>query len=218
MTLVKICGIMSAEEGEAALAAGADWLGFVLWPGSRRAISVETARLAIAALRAGPRSFSAVGVFVNPSADDAARAAHACGLDYVQLSGDEPRELVQAIDAPTIKAIHVRQGDEERVARVVEENQAGATRYLLDAHVEGQWGGTGRPFRWEALRAVGGGCLVAGGLDPTNVAAALATLRPFGVDVSSGVERPGGGKDPERMKSFMDEVKNYDRARDLRPA
>jgi phosphoribosylanthranilate isomerase len=147
---------------------------------------------------------------VDPTPDDVAAANDLCDFDFVQLSGNEPADVIGAMPRPTIKALHVRAGQEATTARMVAENALRADRYLLDTHAEGLPGGTGRPFDWAALRAIGPSCLVAGGLKPDNVTAALASLAPFGVDVSSGVEFPTGGKDPRLIRAFLEAVRSYD--------
>lgn len=210
MTMVKVCGIRSIAEGRAALEAGANLLGFVFWPRSKRFVTPPDAARIIAALRQESLDWSAVGVFVDPSASDTAEASDVCGLDYVQLSGDEPAELIQAMPRPTIKAIHVRAGNEADAAEIVANDALGADLYLLDTHTEALPGGTGIPFDWPALRAIGPRCLVAGGLRPENVHEALTVLAPLGVDVSSGVEFPSGGKDPRLIRAFLEAVRSHD--------
>jgi phosphoribosylanthranilate isomerase len=209
-TLVKVCGIRSIAEGRAALEAGADWLGFVFWTPSKRFVAPDAAARIIAALRQDALEWSAVGVFVDPQPADVARASNVCGLDYVQLSGNEPADLVAAMPRPTVKAIHVRSGFEADAADIVTSNALGAQTYLLDTHAERLPGGTGRSFNWDALRGVGPRCLVAGGLRADNVAAALTALTPLGVDVSSGVEFPSGGKDPQLIRAFLAAVRSFD--------
>ena len=211
MTVVKVCGIRSLAEGRAALEAGANLLGFVFWPGSKRFLPPSEAATIIAHLRAESLAWSAVGVFVDPTPAEADEAARVCGLDYVQLSGDEDAARVRAMPLPTLKAIHVRAGQEAAAAETIASNALDAHLYLLDTHTEGMYGGTGRAFDWDALRPVGPRCLVAGGLRPDNVGLALAALAPLGVDVSSGVEFPGGGKDPRLIRAFVEAVKTYDR-------
>ena len=210
MTVVKVCGIRSIAEGRAALDAGAQMLGFVFWPRSKRFIAPADAGPIIATLRRDSFDWAAVGVFVDPSLDDARAAAGLCGLDYVQLSGYEPVDLVDEVPYPVIKAIHIRAGDEAAAVETVASDALHADLYLLDTHAETLPGGTGVTFDWAALRQVGADCLVAGGLRPDNVATALQTLRPRGVDVSTGVEFPSGGKDPRLVRAFLEAVRSYD--------
>ncbi len=210
MTLVKVCGLCSLAEARAGLEAGANLLGFIFWKPGKRYIAPSDAARIIAALRAESRDWSAVGVFVDPLPEEVAQANDLCDFDFVQLSGDEPAEVVRAMPRPTFKALHVVAGKEVAAADVVASNALGAHRYLLDTHADGLPGGTGRAFDWGALRGVGPHCLIAGGLRPDNVAIALASLAPFGVDVSSGVEFPTGGKDPRLIRAFLEAVRSYD--------
>jgi phosphoribosylanthranilate isomerase len=210
VTVVKICGLRSLAEARVAVEAGANLLGFIFWkPGKRFIAPPEAARI-IAALRAESAGWSAVGVFVDPTLAEVRAAADVCGLDYVQLSGDETPELVAAMPRPTLKALHVRAGQERAAARTVVDNSLAAHRYLLDTHADEVPGGTGRRFDWQALKDVGPACVVAGGLRPENVAGALSALAPYGVDVSSGVEFPSGGKDPRLIRAFVEAVRSHD--------
>ncbi len=210
MTAVKICGLRSLAEARVALQSGAAYLGFIFWEPGKRYISPPEAARIISALRAESVDWSAVGVFVDPAPTYVEQVSDLCGLDYVQLSGDEPRDAVIAMPRPTIKALHVRTGGEAAAADIVTSNALAAHRYLLDTHSDRLPGGTGRAFEWQALREVGNRCFVAGGLRAENVCDALVALTPFGVDVSSGVEFPSGGKDPSLMRAFVEAVRNYD--------
>ncbi len=211
MTLVKICGIRTLAEARAATRSGADLLGFVFSPHSRRTVTAAAAARIIRQAREESAGWSAVGVFVDPTPDEVVEIARVCALDVVQLAGSESPACVRAMPLPVLKTIHVRAGDEPRAAETVETDAAGAHLYLLDTHVPGTHGGTGRQFDWQALRTIGPRCLVAGGLRPDNVGAALAALSPRGVDVSSGVEHAGGGKNPQLIRAFLERVKAYDR-------
>ena len=210
MTVVKVCGIRTVEEGAAALEAGADWLGFVFYPPSRRNVAVGQAAEVIGALRTRFEGWSAVAVYVDPTLEQVREAVQACGFDYVQLHGDEDQALVRAAPVPAIKALRIERGGEAAAADKVVGDTFGASRYMLDTHTDGQYGGTGQTFDWPALRDVAAGCIVAGGLHAGNVRAALETLAPYGVDVSSGVEYPGGGKDPAAIRAFLEAVRTYD--------
>jgi len=211
MTVVKICGLRSVDEARIALESGADLLGFIFWKPGKRYIAPDEAAQIIAALRQDSLDWSAVGVFVDPTVAEVREVAEVCGLDFIQLSGREPDEMVKAMPRPTFKALHVRPGQERDTAETVATNAASAYRYLLDTHTDELPGGTGRTFDWHALSAVGPTCLVAGGLHPENVIAALSALSPYGVDVSSGVEFPSGGKDPRLIRAFLEAVRSYDR-------
>ncbi len=216
MTLTKVCGIRSVDEGSVALEAGADLLGFVFWPGSRRFIAPEAAGPIVAQLRSRYASWTAVGVFVDASPDEVARAAEASGIDRAQLHGDDDAASIAAMPMPDHQGAAVRAGAEAEVADLVTTNALRAPRYLLDTHADGYRGGTGTSFDWAALRRVGPRCFVAGGLRPETVGLALRTLSPLGVDVSSGVERAGGGKDPTLVRAFLEAVRSYDRITNVR--
>jgi phosphoribosylanthranilate isomerase len=228
VTLVKVCGLRTLSDARTALDAGADLLGFNFWmPGKRYIAPVEAARI-IDTLKSRSTKWSAVGVFADPTLEEVEAATHVCHLDYVQLSGNEPANMVAAMPRPTIKAIHVRGGHEAAAVETVTTNALGAHLYLLDTHADGMPGGTGVTFDWNALKAVGPRCFVAGGLRPDNVASALAALSPLGVDVASGVEfsptptptqtqtqtqtptLTTGGKDPALVRAFLEAVRSYD--------
>ncbi|MEP7115885.1 MAG: phosphoribosylanthranilate isomerase, partial [Ilumatobacteraceae bacterium] len=204
---VKICGITSVEDAQAAAAAGADAIGFVLWPRSVRAIDLATARAIADAL---PPFVHRVGVFVDPTRDDVERAIAEVGLDVVQLHGDEPPEFCRALPRRVVKAVRVGNGFRAEDALRYE---GAASGILLDTRADEQDalpGGTGRAFDWTLARAVRAGArnvVLAGGLTPDNVARAVAAVAPDAVDVSSGVESAPGRKDPERMRAFVRAVR-----------
>ena len=209
MVKVKICGVRRLAEAQAALDAGADFLGFVFYPPSRRNLAPKGARDLVAAIReSAPRSdWAAVGVFVNEPAAEVNRIAALCGLDYVQLHGTEQAAYCAAMERPVIKALRLSDvvGEDVSAARY------GATRLLLDSQVPGYWGGTGTRFDWTAARPYAGDALVAGGLTVENVGQALSVLQPWGVDVSSGVERDGA-KDPALIRAFLDNVRRWEKS------
>jgi phosphoribosylanthranilate isomerase len=212
MTLVKVCGLRTLPEAQAALDAGANLLGFIFWKPGKRYIPPTEAAAIVRALRRVSPEWSAVGVFVDPTVEEVDEATSVCGLDYIQLSGHESLSLVEAMPLPTVKAVHVKNGQESVAADLVRNDALKAHMYLLDTHADGLHGGTGTSFDWVALRPIGPKCLVAGGLRPDNVAAALAALSPLGVDVSSGVEFPNGaGKDPRLIRAFLEAVRTYDK-------
>lgn len=200
MARVKICGIRRAVEAEAALAHGAAFLGFVFYPPSPRNLTPDAARELLAEIRAAtPRTdWGAVGVFVNEPAERVHAIADECGLDYVQLHGTESSAYCREMRRPVIKALRLTDlGGPAGVTRY-----AGA-RLLLDSQVPGAWGGTGVRFDWAAARPYASEALIAGGLTPANVCDVLDQLQPWGLDVSSGVERDGW-KDPALIQEFLE--------------
>lgn len=204
--LVKICGLRTAEHALAAAAAGADLLGFVFAP-SRRQITPEHAATLATAVRAaqGPPPLL-VGLFVNAEPTTVNAVAAQVGLDYVQLSGDEPVGHADQIELPIIKAIRMDGSASERawVQRATARAPGRAVILLVDAHVPGSYGGTGVVADWARVAELAAlvPVLLAGGLTPANVAAAIARVGPYGVDVSSGVET-GGVKDPLKIEAFI---------------
>jgi phosphoribosylanthranilate isomerase len=193
---VKICGVTRLEDALAAVRLGADALGFNFWPGSKRYLAPAAAR---AIVRALPPFVAAVGVLVDPTRDEALRAAEASGVGVLQLHGDETPELCAALPLPVVKAIRV---DGARALAALASYEVSA--FLLDAPGPG-YGGTGRTFDWALAHeaAAAARVILAGGLGPDNVAEAVATVRPYGVDVASGVERAAGVKDEELVARFI---------------
>ena len=193
---VKICGVTRPEDALLAARLGADAVGVNFWPGSRRFLAPAAAR---ALVRALPPLVTAVGVFVNPTRDEVLRAVEASGVTVVQLHGDEPPALCASLPFPVLKAIRVS-GPSSLAALASYEVQG----FLLDAPAPG-YGGSGTTFDWglaaEAAAAVP--VLLAGGLTPGNVGEAVRAVRPFGVDVASGVEASPGVKDPEKLRRFI---------------
>jgi phosphoribosylanthranilate isomerase len=207
MTLVKICGITNLEDALVATEAGADFLGFVFYPKSPRCVSPEQAHRIVDVVRRSSLPVSLVGVFVDEEPDTVCHIASRCGLDYAQLHGAEPPEMVTALmerGLRVVKAFRVRDG-----ASLVEIEHYQATAYLLDAYVPGQPGGTGHTFDWKlAVQAKEyGPIILAGGLTPDNVAEAVRATHPWGVDVSSGVEAEPGRKDSDKLRCFIAAVK-----------
>ncbi len=199
---VKICGLTRREDAEAAVAAGADALGFMFYPGSARCVSEETAA---AICRRLPPFVLRVGVFVDAPEEQIRAVAARCGLGALQFHGGESAEFCRRFALPVIKAFRIR-GPESLPALRAYDTAA----WLLDSSVAGQWGGTGTTFNWDlAAEAVGWGhpVILAGGLTPDNVAGAVRRVRPYAVDVSSGVETAPGRKDPARMRAFVAAVR-----------
>jgi phosphoribosylanthranilate isomerase len=202
MVQVKICGITRLEDAQAAVDAGADALGFVFYPPSPRYVTPEQAAQIIRTL---PPFVTTVGLFVDVALDHVNDMAARCGLDRVQLHGRETPEFCRQLTRPVIKAIRIKNA--ESLAQVPDYK---VSAYLLDAYVEGVLpGGTGASFCWElAVRAMPyGPVILAGGLTPENVEVAIAQIRPYGVDVSSGVERAPGIKDHQKVREFIAHAK-----------
>lgn len=193
MTFIKFCGMTRAEDVELACELGVDALGFVLWSGSPRGIDAGRAAGLIARL---PARVSAVGVFVAPSADEIRRALDA-GVRVVQIHGvGWPYEPARQQGAPTWVAATT----EADVRAIPDE-----VTVLLDAHDPVRYGGTGRTIDWERAAAVAARrrVVLAGGLTPSNVRDAVRRVRPFGVDVASGIEERPGVKSASAMRAFV---------------
>jgi phosphoribosylanthranilate isomerase len=204
MTLVKICGLRTVEQALAAIDAGADMLGLVFTP-SRRQISPEEAALISQAVRArsGDRRVTIVGLFVNEAPERMRVIARQCGLDALQLSGDEANDIAEHLPGFTLlKAI--RLGGAPSEVGWLAERHAPSTRMLIDAHVPGSYGGAGVLADWDRAAALARthSIILAGGLTPENVGAAIRQVRPWGVDVSSGVETDGV-KDTAKIQLFV---------------
>ena len=208
-TTVKICGVRRLEEALVAAEAGADYFGMVFVPGRRRRIEPGAARIITDGLRDGDReSPKSVGLFGDQPLDEVLDTIAAAGLDYVQLCGDEPLDYCQAVlrRAGVIKVLHVSNDDRpDAVADRIDAFAAAGCAVTLDSQVPGLHGGTGQSFDWRIaaqLAAGGRRFLLAGGLTPENVAEAVAVVRPWGVDVSSGVEADGV-QDPAKIRQFV---------------
>lgn len=205
MTRIKICGITRVEDALAAAACGADAIGLVFHEKSPRYVTVRQAARLAAAL---PPFITAVGLFVNVSADFVHAVLEEVPLGVLQFHGDEPPEFCSSFEQPYIKAIRVREGvDLVQCAS----RYAGAQGLLLDAWVEGVPGGTGHSFDWELIpRDLPLPVILSGGLTPANVADGVRAVRPYAVDVSSGVEATKGIKDAAKIAAFVKEVKDVD--------
>jgi len=211
VTRIKICGIKEAAHGLVALEAGADFLGFVFYRPSHRYVTPREARSIVGLCREQfLGEWEAVGVFVNETVETVNMIAEACGLDAIQLCGDEDPEYCAQIERPVIRVVPV--DDDGRPLGPTEPLLWNASRVLLDTSRPGQYGGTGVTFNWTAIRPYAREALLAGGLTPDNVAQALREAQPWGLDVSSGVEQ-NRAKDPELIRRFIEEVKQHDSAR-----
>ena len=199
---VKICGITNLADARAAIAAGADALGFVFVPGTPRYISPD---LAGEIVRELPPFIARVGLFVDAETRTVAEALVRSGMDTLQFHGEETPDFVRQFRraVKVMKAFRVR--GEETLLRLPAYADA-VDAILLDAYVAGAHGGTGARFDWKLAvqaRNLGRPLVLAGGLTPANVAEAVRTVRPYGVDVSSGVESAPGQKDPEKLAGFV---------------
>lgn len=197
-TRVKICGITRPEDGLAAARHGADAIGLMFYPPSPRAVDLDTARAIVEVL---PPFVSVVAVFVDAAPAQIEQVLGAIPVDLLQFHGSESPAQCAAPGRPYIKAVAMRVDLDLAEAA---EQYAGARGLLVDTHRPGVYGGTGEVFDWGRIPpALGKPIVLAGGLDPDNVAQAVRRVRPYGVDVSSGVEREKGIKDEDRIAAFM---------------
>jgi phosphoribosylanthranilate isomerase len=202
---IKFCGITSLSDAQRAVSAGAWAVGLILWPHSPRACDPDAAAEIAAALK---RRAEVAGVFVNPTLDELVRAADAVGLTMIQLHGDEGpafcAEAARRTGCKVIKAMRVRSGADIQALAAFHTDF-----HLLDSYSLAKRGGTGETFAWEIAQAHRGSVpvILSGGLNPDNVAQAIAAVRPFAVDVASGVELSPGRKDPDRLDAFAAAVR-----------
>ncbi len=191
--IVKICGITRAEDARAAVDAGASAIGFIFWPGSPRQVSPAQARRVTRDL---PPFVTTVGVFVNQPLDEIEQVAQAAGVSAIQLHGDEDRGFASRLSRPVIKAVSQLHGLVDWPSNIT---------LLVDAHDPARRGGTGQKADWKAAAALAKErrIVLAGGLNAENVATAIAQVKPFGIDVSSGVETAPGLKDHGRIRALF---------------
>jgi len=215
MTRIKICGIKEAAHALAVAEAGADFIGLVFAP-SPRQVTPARAEKIVSALKKSKADTGVVGVFVNTPSGQVKNIAADCHLDWVQLSGDEPWEYCLELDMPVIKVIRASLNYQpEQICT----DLAYGTRilagqkhlFLLDSNAREKYGGTGRTFDWRLANLIAERfpIIVAGGLNPRNVARAIRTVTPWGVDVSSGVETRGV-KDMAKIRKFIEAVRQTD--------
>ena len=197
---VKICGVTNVADAQAAAGAGADMIGLNFYEQSPRQISLATA---VEISQALPPLVLRVGVFVNPAEALVMRAISECGLSLLQFHGDEPSEFCTQFGAMSLESLpHPRRG----IIETTLENYQTDDAYLLDAHSPSGLGGTGEKFNWDlAVEAqkFGKPIFLAGGLTPENVGEAVKKVRPFAVDVSSGLESAPGKKDAAKVRAFI---------------
>lgn len=205
MAIVKICGLTRLEDAMWAWECGADLLGFIFVPASRRRVAPKTAAAIISHLKDSGCLAGCVGVVANEEIETVRQIARQCRLDLVQLHGGEPPEYTQALGVPAIVA--------RRIKDAIPWEELGAYHawaYLLDTYHEGLLGGTGQSWSWSALAdapAEFPRVLVAGGLTPQNVHLLVEQAHPWGVDVSSGVETQPGVKDRDKVLRFVTRAK-----------
>jgi phosphoribosylanthranilate isomerase len=205
MTRIKICGIAREQDAQAAAAGGADAIGLVFYEKSPRYVTVQQALRVASAL---PPFVGVVGLFVNAGTDYVHAVLDEVPLDALQFHGEESPEFCTQFDRPWLKAVRVKPGVDlvQCAARY-----SGAQGLLLDAHVEGMHGGTGAAFDWNlAAHDLPLPVVLSGGLNVDNVAEAIRQVRPYAVDVSSGVEASKGIKDAAKIAAFIKEVKDVD--------
>ena len=206
-TRVKICGITRSADARAAAQAGADAIGLVFYPPSPRFLSVERA---VEIRDALPPFVQTVALFVNPDAAQVAQVLGRLKPAALQFHGEEPPQFCGQFGVPWIKAMRVKSGAREVDLLEYLRPFSGAMAWLLDSHVEA-YGGVGERFDWSLVPAMLDKPLVlSGGLAPENVGEAVRRVRPWGVDVSTGVESAKGIKDPAKIAAFIAEVRNAD--------
>ena len=207
MTKIKICGIKTLNDALAAIDAGADYLGFNFYPKSVRFIDKKACVEITSVLKKEYTHIKRVGVFVNSPVEEVKDILDICSLDLAQLHGDETAEMLNELEGKAFKAF-----------RGIPENMNGFERseppaFLVDASVKGVYGGSGVTTDWNgaAELAKKDPLLLAGGLTPENVAEAVRQVKPWGVDVASGVESAPGEKNAGRMKAFVQAVRDGDK-------
>ena len=194
---MKICGITNIEDARHASACGADALGFVFYPGSPRFVDPDQARQIIAEL---PPMVTTVGLFVNQPPAKIREMVEFCGLNAVQLHGEEEPDQCSYPPCKVIKALRLKDGMHDKVFSAYR-----VSALLLDAYVPDKFGGTGQRCDWDRAAEIASRhrVILAGGLNPENVSDAVRQVHPYGVDVSSGVEKKPGQKDPEKVATFI---------------
>ncbi len=201
-TRVKICGITRIEDAAAAAAAGADAIGLVFYDKSPRRVSEAHARAIVQAL---PPFIAKVGLFVDALPEQIRQVLETIPLDLLQFHGDETPAQCRGYGLPYIKAVRMRAGIDPAAQAALYRD---AAALLLDSYVPDLYGGTGEAFDWKRVpREFDRPLILAGGLTPANVAAAVAQVRPYAVDVSGGVERGKGIKDAEKIAAFIEQVR-----------
>lgn len=207
-TRIKVCGITRKEDVVAVVKEGADALGLVFYPPSPRAVTIDQAKQLVASV---PAFVTVTALFVNPSIEQVQSVLDQVRIDLLQFHGDEDDDFCSQFKHPFIKALRVRQAS-DLVASCLRFPSALAV--LLDSYKPGVPGGTGETFDWSLIpEDLQTPVILAGGLSPTNVAAAVQQVAPFAVDVSGGVEQDKGIKDRSKIRAFINEVYHVDQQR-----
>jgi len=199
---VKICGITSLHDARFAAGALVDYLGFIFYEESPRFVTPAEAGAIINWIE-GPEC---VGVFVNQPLDDLNLIARQTGIDLVQLHGDESPEYCELVDKPIIKAIHIKQDvTEQELKKKIKPYLPSVDYLLFDTKIEGKWGGTGETFDWNLVKDIAQDkpVFLSGGLNTENIYKACSSVKPWAVDLSSGLEREPGIKDFDKIEQFM---------------
>jgi phosphoribosylanthranilate isomerase len=206
MTRIKICGITNAQDAQAAAQEGADAIGLVFYAASPRHVSVERAREIIAAL---PPFVTSVGLFVNATTEQVRDVLREVPLDLLQFHGDEAADFCQQFEKPYMKAVRVKAGVD--LLQYANQHHT-AKALLLDAYREEAYGGTGHTFDWKLIpQNLPLPVVLSGGLSDANVAQGIESVKPWAVDVSSGVEAEKGKKDLAKITAFIYAVRNADK-------
>lgn len=204
-TRIKFCGITRDKDAQAAVALGVDALGFVLVPASPRYVAADKAA---AIRRRLPPFVSTVALFKDADAGSVQDAIDSLRPDLLQFHGEEPADYCESFGLPYLKAVAM--GEKQSLAALARRYK-GASGLLLDSHAKGGMGGRGEAFDWSRVTAVKVPLVLAGGLNPVNVGGAVRRLRPYGVDVSSGIETKPGLKDHDKMRAFVEAVQRADK-------
>ena len=214
---VKICGITNLDDALVAIQAGADYLGFILYPPSKRAITEKEVHYLVSRLREQPDCPLLVGVFVDETADSMAQTLDYCGLDLAQLSGNETPNLIGDPASPiygksykALRPMSVDEAEAEAEWYLPPEIAPGQPSLLIDAYHATLYGGTGQTADWSLAAQMAKSIpslMLAGGLNPDNVALAARQVRPYAVDAASGVESSPGRKDHSLVRSFIANAK-----------
>ncbi len=207
---IKICGLKTIENSLTACEAGADMLGFNFYKPSPRYIAIDACREIIIKIKATYPLIVCVGVFVNHSLDQVKAIIAETGLDLAQLSGDETPADLEHLGASGFKALRPVKRREARLAIKALPTRTVPPAFLLDKYQKGAYGGIGKTGNWKLAAEIAKEhpILLAGGLDPKNIAAAIQEVQPWGVDVASGVEVTRGVKDPEKIKDFIQKARS----------